>query len=103
MIFISSILTVNKIDMADKLIQDIPFSILDLAPITEGNNAATTFRNSLRLAQRVEELGYKRYWLAEHHNMESVASSATSVLIGFIAGGTNTIRVGSGGIMLPNH
>ena len=89
--------------MADKLIQDIPFSVLDLAPITEGNNAATTFRNSLRLAQRVEELGYKRYWLAEHHNMESVASSATSVLIGYIAGGTNTIRVGSGGIMLPNH
>jgi luciferase family oxidoreductase group 1 len=89
--------------MADKLIQDIPFSILDLAPITEGNNAATTFRNSLRLAQRVEELGYNRYWLAEHHNMASVASSATSVLIGYIAGGTKTIRVGSGGIMLPNH
>jgi len=89
--------------MAEKHIQDIPFSILDLAPITEGNNAATTFTNSLRLAQRVEKLGFKRYWLAEHHNMESVASSATSVLIGYIAGGTNTIRVGSGGIMLPNH
>jgi luciferase family oxidoreductase group 1 len=89
--------------MADKLIQNIPFSILDLAPITEGNDAGVTFKNSLRLAQRVEELGYNRYWLAEHHNMESVASSATSVLIGYIAGGTKTIRVGSGGIMLPNH
>lgn len=89
--------------MSEKLVHDIPFSILDLAPITEGNNAATTFKNSLRLAQRVEELGFKRYWLAEHHNMESVASSATSVLIGYIAGGTSTIRVGSGGIMLPNH
>ncbi|GGM96987.1 alkane 1-monooxygenase [Dyadobacter beijingensis] len=89
--------------MADKLIQNIPFSILDLAPITEGNNAGITFKNSLRLARRVEELGFNRYWLAEHHNMESVASSATSVLIGYIAGGTNSIRVGSGGIMLPNH
>lgn len=89
--------------MAERLVRDIPFSILDLAPITEGNDAGTTFRNSLRLAQRAEELGYKRYWLAEHHNMESVASSATSVLIGYIAGGTTTIRVGSGGIMLPNH
>lgn len=89
--------------MEDKLIENIPFSILDLAPITEGNNAATTFKNSLRLAKRVEQLGYKRYWLAEHHNMESVASSATSVLIGYIAGGTQSIRVGSGGIMLPNH
>lgn len=89
--------------MEIKPVQDIPFSILDLAPITEGNNAATTFKNSLRLAQAVERLGFKRYWLAEHHNMESVASSATSVLIGYIAGGTSTIRVGSGGIMLPNH
>jgi luciferase family oxidoreductase group 1 len=92
-----------SIDMADKLFQDIPLSILDLAPITEGNTATTTFRNSLRLAQRAEELDYKRFWLAEHHNMASVASSATSVLIGYIAGGTRTIRVGSGGIMLPNH
>jgi luciferase family oxidoreductase group 1 len=89
--------------MAEKLIQNIPLSVLDLAPITEGNNAGTTFKNSLRLAQRVEEMGYNRYWLAEHHNMESVASSATSVLIGYIASGTNSIRVGSGGIMLPNH
>ncbi len=89
--------------MADKTIHDIPFSVLDLAPITEGNTAQTTFKNSLKLAQRAEELGYSRYWLAEHPNMDSVASSATSVLIGYIAGGTKTIRVGSGGIMLPNH
>lgn len=89
--------------MTGKRLQDIPFSVLDLAPITEGNTAATSFKTSLRLARRVEELGYNRYWLAEHHNMPSVASSATAVLIGHIAGGTNTIRVGSGGIMLPNH
>jgi luciferase family oxidoreductase group 1 len=89
--------------MAIKHLQKIPFSILDLAPITQGNTAAVTFKNSLALAQRAEQLGYKRYWLAEHHNMVSVASSATAVLIGYIAGGTNTIRVGSGGIMLPNH
>jgi luciferase family oxidoreductase group 1 len=82
---------------------DIPFSILDLATITQGNTAADAFRNSLNLAQKAEQLGYKRFWLAEHHNMESIASSATSVLIGHIAGGTSTIRVGSGGIMLPNH
>jgi luciferase family oxidoreductase group 1 len=89
--------------MAGKRLQDIRFSVLDLAPITQGNTAATSFKNSLALAQRVEELGYHRYWLAEHHNMDSVASSATSVLIGYIAGGTKTMRVGSGGIMLPNH
>ncbi|MES2703521.1 MAG: LLM class flavin-dependent oxidoreductase [Bacteroidota bacterium] len=89
--------------MAGKRIQDIPFSVLDLAPITEGNTVATTFKNSMALARRAEQLGYNRYWLAEHHNMDSVASSATAVLIGYIAGGTSTIRVGSGGIMLPNH
>jgi luciferase family oxidoreductase group 1 len=89
--------------MISKRLQDIPFSVLDLAPITEGNTAATSFKNSLALARRVEELGYNRYWLAEHHNMDSVASSATAVLIGHIAGGTSKIRVGSGGIMLPNH
>jgi luciferase family oxidoreductase group 1 len=89
--------------MTIKRIQDIPFSVLDLAPITEGNIAETTFKNSLKLAQAAEALGYNRYWLAEHHNMESVASSATAVLIGYIAGGTKTMRVGSGGIMLPNH
>jgi luciferase family oxidoreductase group 1 len=89
--------------MAGKRLQDIPFSVLDLAPVTEGSTTATSFKNSLALAQRTEQLGYNRYWLAEHHNMDSVASSATAVLIGYIAGGTKTIRVGSGGIMLPNH
>lgn len=83
--------------------QDIPFSILDLVPITQGNTIETVLKNSLNLAQHAEKLGYHRYWLAEHHNTESVASSATVVLIGYIAGGTETIRVGSGGIMLPNH
>ena len=89
--------------MLPQKLKDIPFSVLDLAPITEGGSAAQSFRNSLLLAQRAEELGYKRYWFAEHHNMDSVASSATAVLIGHIAQGTATIRVGSGGIMLPNH
>lgn len=89
--------------MTGKRFSDIPLSVLDLAPITEGNTAETTFRNSLALARSVEALGYNRYWLAEHHNMDSVASSATAVLIGYIAGGTSHIRVGSGGIMLPNH
>lgn len=92
-----------KKTMPAKRLEDIPFSILDLAPITQGNTVANSFHNSLKLAQHAESLGYNRYWLAEHHNMESVASSATSVLIGYIAGGTRTIRVGSGGIMLPNH
>ena len=89
--------------MTGKQLQEIPLSILDLAPITAGNSAEATFKNSLLLAQRAEELGYHRYWLAEHHNTESVASSATAVLIGYIAGGTKTMRVGSGGVMLPNH
>jgi luciferase family oxidoreductase group 1 len=82
---------------------NIPISILDLATIGEGKTITNTFTNSLELAQKAEQWGYKRFWLAEHHNMVSVASSATSVLIGYIAGGTSTIRVGSGGIMLPNH
>ncbi|MBO9732592.1 MAG: LLM class flavin-dependent oxidoreductase [Chitinophaga sp.] len=80
-----------------------PFSVLDLAPILEGQTPTESFKNSLRLAQYVEQLGYHRFWMAEHHNMASVASSATVVLLGYIAGGTKTIRVGSGGIMLPNH
>ena len=79
------------------------FSVLDLAPICEGGDAAQTFRNSLDLARHVERLGYARYWLAEHHNMPGIASSATSLVIGHIAAGTSRIRVGSGGIMLPNH
>src|ERR1700676_3209077 len=78
-------------------------SVLDLAPIVEGSDAAQAFRNSLDLAQHAEKWGYHRYWLAEHHNMPGIASAATSVAIGFVAGGTKTIRVGAGGIMLPNH
>ncbi|WP_252106526.1 MULTISPECIES: LLM class flavin-dependent oxidoreductase [unclassified Halomonas] len=78
-------------------------SVLDLAPIREGSSAAETFANSVELAKRAEALGYTRYWLAEHHNIAGIASAATSVLIGHVAGQTSTIRVGSGGIMLPNH
>ena len=81
----------------------IPLSVLDLAPIVEGSDAATALRHSLDLARHAEAWGYRRYWVAEHHNMDGVASSATAVLIGYIAGGTKTIRVGSGGVMLPNH
>jgi luciferase family oxidoreductase group 1 len=81
----------------------IPFSILDLAPITEGGDAAQSFRNTLDLARHGERLGYQRFWLAEHHGMPGIASAATAVLIGHVAGGTSTIRVGAGGIMLPNH
>ncbi|BBB70072.1 alkane 1-monooxygenase [Undibacterium sp. YM2] len=80
-----------------------PLSILDLSPIAEGSDAAQSFRNSLSLAQHGESWGYQRYWLAEHHGMPGIASAATSVLIGHIAGGTKSIRVGAGGIMLPNH
>ena len=79
------------------------FSILELAPIGLGSNPEETFKKSLDLAQKAEVFGYHRFWLAEHHNMISIASSATAVLIGYIAGGTKTLRVGSGGIMLPNH
>jgi luciferase family oxidoreductase group 1 len=81
----------------------IPYSVLDLAPVCSGSDAAQSFRNSLDLARHAERLGYQRYWLAEHHNMPGIASAATAVLIGHIAGGTSTIRVGSGGVMLPNH
>jgi luciferase family oxidoreductase group 1 len=81
----------------------IPFSILDLSPIAQGATPAEALRRSLDLAQHAERWGYRRYWLAEHHNMTGIASAATAVVIGFVAGGTKTIRVGSGGIMLPNH
>ncbi|HEX6535809.1 MAG TPA: MsnO8 family LLM class oxidoreductase, partial [Gemmatimonadaceae bacterium] len=81
----------------------IPFSVLDLAPIVEGGDAAQSFRNTLDLARHAERLGYHRYWLAEHHNIPGVASAATSVVIAYVAGGTSTMRVGAGGIMLPNH
>ncbi|QNI33664.1 LLM class flavin-dependent oxidoreductase [Alloacidobacterium dinghuense] len=80
-----------------------PLSVLDLAPVKEGRSITLTFHETLDLAQHAEGWGYKRYWLAEHHNLASVACSATSVLIGYVAQGTSTIRVGSGGIMLPNH
>src|SRR5713226_6902013 len=81
----------------------IPFSILDLAPIAAGATAADAFRNSLELAQHAERWGYRRFWLAEQHNMPGIASAATAVVIGHVAGGTKTIRVGAGGVMLPNH
>jgi luciferase family oxidoreductase group 1 len=81
----------------------VPFSILDLCPVPQGSTPADAFHNSLDLAQHAEQWGYRRYWLAEHHNMPGIASAATAVLIGHIAGGTKTIRVGSGGVMLPNH
>ncbi len=81
----------------------IPLSVLDLAPITQGSSPAEAFRNTLSLARLAENLGYHRFWMAEHHGMPGVASAATSVLLGYVAGGTSTIRVGAGGIMLPNH
>ncbi|MHA6281065.1 LLM class flavin-dependent oxidoreductase [Salinimicrobium sp. CAU 1759] len=81
----------------------LPYSILELASVGVDSSVQETFNNSLHLAQTAEEMGYHRFWLAEHHNMKSIASSATSVLIGYIAGGTKKIKVGSGGIMLPNH
>ena len=88
--------------MASKL-SDIPYSILELATVAKNSSVKETFDRSLDLAQKAEEMGYSRFWLAEHHNMVSIASSATSVLIGHIAEGTKKIKVGSGGIMLPNH
>src|SRR5215203_2828085 len=87
----------------EKQLSTLPYSVLDLAVVKEGATIPDTFNRSLQLARHVEKLGYTRFWLAEHHNMINVASSATSVLIGYIAGGTSSIRVGSGGIMLPNH
>ena len=81
----------------------IPLSILDLSPILEGSNAAQSFRNTLDLAQHVEGWGYRRYWLAEHHGMPGNASAATAVLLAHVAAGTRSIRVGAGGVMLPNH
>jgi luciferase family oxidoreductase group 1 len=81
----------------------IPFSVLDTTPVLQGSDATQAFRNTLDLAQHAERWGYVRYWLAEHHNMPGIASAATSVVIGHVAAGTSTIRVGSGGVMLPNH
>jgi luciferase family oxidoreductase group 1 len=87
--------------MAEKSM--VPVSILDLVPVILGETPREALRKSLDLAQHAEAFGYKRYWVAEHHNMTAIASAATSVVIGYLAGGTSTIRVGSGGIMLPNH
>jgi luciferase family oxidoreductase group 1 len=81
----------------------IPFSVLDLSPIAAGSTPGEALRRTLDLAQHAERLGYRRFWVAEHHNMPGIASAATAVVIGFLAAGTKTIRVGSGGIMLPNH
>jgi luciferase family oxidoreductase group 1 len=89
--------------MSSKRISTTPLSVLELALVTEGHTATESLKNALDLAQKTERLGYSRFWLAEHHNMRGIASSATSILIGYIAGGTSSIRVGSGGIMLPNH
>ncbi|MER2254327.1 MAG: LLM class flavin-dependent oxidoreductase [Priestia megaterium] len=86
-----------------KELKDIPISVLDLSPVVEGGTVSDSLRNTLDLAQHAEKWGYNRYWLAEHHNMTGIASSATSVVIGHVAAGTSRIRVGSGGIMLPNH
>jgi luciferase family oxidoreductase group 1 len=83
--------------------QAVPFSVLDLSFVREGETPGDALRASLELAKHVERLGYRRFWLAEHHNMAGIASAATSVAIAYIAGGTSTIRVGSGGVMLPNH
>lgn len=81
----------------------LKYSVLDLASVAENSSLAETFDNTVKLAQSSEAFGYTRFWLAERHNMDGIASSATSVLIGHVAGKTNSIRVGSGGIMLPNH
>ncbi|MGD8108301.1 luciferase-like monooxygenase [Pantoea sp. FN0302] len=83
--------------------KSVPLSVLDLAPIPQGASPRDAFHASLALAQQAEELGFHRYWLAEHHNMTGIASAATSVLIGYLAANTKTLRLGSGGIMLPNH
>ncbi|MFC5650070.1 LLM class flavin-dependent oxidoreductase [Paenibacillus solisilvae] len=83
--------------------RQVPISVLDLAPVNVGTTPADSFPKTLDLARHAEKLGYNRYWLAEHHNMSGIASSATSVVIGYVAAGTKKIRVGSGGIMLPNH
>src|SRR6202166_710654 len=81
----------------------MPLSVLDLSPIVQGGDAALALRNTRDLAQHAERWGYRRYWLAEHHNMPGIASAATAVVIGHVAAGTSTLRVGAGGIMLPNH
>jgi luciferase family oxidoreductase group 1 len=86
-----------------KPLSDVKFSALDLVPVRKETGPAQALRNSLDLAQHVERFGYNRFWVAEHHNMDGIASSATAVLLGYLAGGTQSIRIGSGGVMLPNH
>src|SRR5271163_1691158 len=81
----------------------VPLSVLDLSPITEGGDAGQSLRNSLDLARHVEALGYRRFWMAEHHNLPGIASAATAVALAHVAAGTNSIKIGAGGIMLPNH
>src|ERR1700693_1282856 len=81
----------------------VPLSVLDLAPIVEGSGAGQALRNSLDLARHVEALGYRRYWMAEHHNLPGIASAATAVALAHVGAGTNSVRIGAGGIMLPNH
>src|SRR4029079_18367226 len=81
----------------------VPISVLDLSPIVEGSDAGQSLRNSLDLARHVEALGYRRFWMAEHHNLPGIASAATAVALAHVAGGTSHIRIGAGGIMLPNH
>ncbi|QAA82681.1 LLM class flavin-dependent oxidoreductase [Aequorivita sp. H23M31] len=89
--------------LEEQNLKNIPFSVLDLVPVIQGSSHKQAMENSLSLAQHVEKLGFKRFWISEHHNAESLVSSATPLLIGYIAEGTKTIRVGSGGVMLPNH
>ena len=89
--------------ITSRTFNNIKLSVLDVAPVNEGSNPGESFKNSVQLIQHAEKWGYNRYWLAEHHNMPGIASSATSVIIGHLAGATKNIRVGAGGIMLPNH
>ncbi|PAU95333.1 LLM class flavin-dependent oxidoreductase [Aliifodinibius salipaludis] len=89
--------------MSKNSLSDVKYSVLDLAVITEGQTPADAINNSRDLAKHVEDLGYTRFWMAEHHNMENIASSATSVLLGYVAEATESLRIGSGGVMLPNH
>ena len=84
-------------------LKNTSFSVLDLVPVIQGSTHKKAMENSLALAQHAEKLGYKRFWISEHHNAESLVSSATPLLIGYVAENTKTIRVGSGGVMLPNH
>jgi hypothetical protein len=93
----------TAVDSCMKSLSDIPFSVLDLSPIRMGGTTADAFRDTLDLARHAERLGFHRFWVAEHHNLPGIASAATSVVIAHIANGTSRIRVGSGGIMLPNH